>query len=411
MYTLYSLLVRLVELLLPLVARNSVKLQQFVSGRANVFAQLSDFMRLKPQTIWFHTASLGEYEQGLPIIEEVKKQYPNHKIVLTFFSPSGYEIRKNNKIADLTLYLPLDTAANARKFLNLLNPELVFFVKYEYWPNYLREMKRSNTKLFLVSGVFRSNQIFFKWYGGFYRKALTAFTHFFVQNTTAAELLRSIGFQNISVSGDTRFDRVATIATHVETPEWLTNFKGTDNLIVIGSSWPKDEQLWANYINSSAAGTKFLFAPHNIKAVQITELQQQLRVPFSTFSTMKLDELPATRVLIVDAIGFLTSLYAAADIAYVGGGFGNPGVHNVLEPAVFGTPVVVGPNYSHFAEATALVKNGGVLSVDSEMALRDKIDLLLNEPDVAAEVGHIAQTFVQMNTGATASVMKYLGNL
>ncbi len=411
MYTLYSILVRLVELLLPVVSTRSLKLKQFVLGRTTVFEQLSNFMTSNPKTIWFHSASLGEYEQGLPIMEAVKKQYPKHKIVLTFFSPSGFEIRKNNKIADLTLYLPLDTRSNARKFVRLLNPELVFFVKYEYWPNFLNELKLRDTPLFLVSGVFRPDQVFFKWYGGFYRKALTAFTHFFVQNASGAELLRSIGFQNVTVSGDTRFDRVAAIAQSVRIPEWLIEFKGNDRLIVIGSSWPKDEQFWANYINKAPSGVKFLFAPHNIKPAQISDLQQQLQVAQLLYSKMAKQDRSAARVLIVDAIGFLTSIYAAAEIAYVGGGFGNPGIHNVLEPAVFGAAVVIGPNFSHFEEAKALVANGGVVSVASEEALHTKIDLLLNESDVAAEIGHIAQTFVQMNTGATESVMRYLSRI
>ncbi len=411
MYTLYSILVRLVELLLPLFSTRSLKIKQFVLGRKTVFEQLANFMTANPKTIWFHTASLGEYEQGLPIMEAVKKQYPNHKIVLTFFSPSGFEIRKNNKIADLTLYLPLDTQSNARKFVGLLNPELVFFVKYEYWPNFLRELQLRKTSLFLVSGVFRPDQVFFKWYGGFYRKALTAFTHFFVQNASGAELLRNIGFQNTTVSGDTRFDRVAAIAASVRIPDWLIEFKGKDTLIVIGSSWPKDEQFWAKYINKAPVGVKFLFAPHNIKPAQISDLQQQLQVTHLLYSKMAKQDLVAARVLIVDAIGFLTSIYAAAEIAYVGGGFGNPGIHNVLEPAVFGAAVIIGPNFSHFAEAKALVANGGVVSVTSEELLHSKIDLLLNESDVASEIGHIAQTFVQMNTGATESVMRYLSRM
>ena len=276
MLFLYNLVVLFAGFLLKIIALFNPKMKLFVEGRTVVFPTLEQKIKPSDKTIWFHAASLGEYEQGLPVIEKIKKQFPLHKIVVTFFSPSGYEVRKNNTVADVTVYLPLDTKKNAQEFLKKVHPDLVFFIKYEYWPNYLAELKKQNIKTYLISGILRKNQLFFKWYGGFYRKALNTFTYFFVQNEGSKKLLQQLGKNNVSVSGDTRFDRVATILEKDNSLDFISQFKGNTKTIVAGSSWPKDENLLIDFINSNAFTIKFIIAPHNIKTEQIQQLRDRI---------------------------------------------------------------------------------------------------------------------------------------
>jgi 3-deoxy-D-manno-octulosonic-acid transferase len=380
----------------------------FVDGRKSVFQTLADKIQTSDKTIWFHAASLGEYEQGLPVIEAIKQQFPNHKIVVTFFSPSGYEVRKNNAVANVTIYLPLDTISNAKQFIELVHPEMAFFIKYEYWPNYLNELKKQQIKTYLISGILRENQAFFKWYGGFYRNALKTFDYFFVQNESSKTLLQSIGFNNVKVSGDTRFDRVVSILERDNSLDFIEQFKNNKTTIVIGSSWPKDEALLVNYINQSSDDVKFIIAPHNIKSEQIQELKNAITKKTILFSEKDNVDLSNSNVFLIDTIGILTKIYSYSDIAYVGGGFGNPGVHNILEPATFRVPVVIGPNYSHFAEATALVNMEGCISIQNQTQLNEAFDLLLQNEDERLEKGHICSTFVQMNKGATQTIMHHI---
>lgn len=415
MLFLYNLVVILASKLLKFVAYFSPKMKLFVDGRKSVFQTLSDKIQSSDKTIWFHAASLGEYEQGLPVIEAIKQQFPNHKIVVTFFSPSGYEVRKNNTVADVTVYLPLDTISNAKQFIKLVHLEMAFFIKYEYWPNYLNELKNQNIKTYLISGILRENQAFFKWYGGFYRNALKTFDYFFVQNESSKTLLQSIGFNNVKVSGDTRFDRVVSILERDNSLDFIEQFKNNKTTIVIGSSWPKDEILLVNYINQSSDDVKFIIAPHNIKQEQISILKNQIQKKTILYSEkdemlkqVQHDKTEAFQVFIIDTIGILTKIYSYADIAYVGGGFGNPGVHNILEPATFGVPVVIGPNYSHFAEATALVNMEGCISIQNQIQLNEAFDLLLRNEDERLEKGHICSTFVQMNKGATQTIINHI---
>jgi len=406
MLFLYNLVVHLAGLLLQIVALFSPKIKLFVDGRKTVFEQLTSKIKMEDKTIWFHAASLGEYEQGLPVIEKIKEKFPTHKIILTFFSPSGYEVRKNNSVAEVTVYLPLDTKYNAQKFLSLIHPEKVFFIKYEYWPNYLNELKQAKIDTYLISGVFREKQSFFKWYGGFYRNALKSFNHFFVQNDSSKQLLQSIGFTNTTISGDTRFDRVVSILERDNSLAFIEQFKNKQTTIVIGSSWPKDEELLVNYINQTSHNIKFIIAPHNIKHEQISNLKSQITKKVVLFSEMEGKQLSDFDVFIIDTIGILTKIYSYADIAYVGGGFGNPGVHNILEPATFGLPIVIGPNYSHFAEATALVHQEGCISIKNQSELNQAFDLLIQNTDERHEKGHICNTFVQMNKGATEKILR-----
>ena len=413
MLFLYNLIILFASQVVKLLALFSPKIKLFVDGRKEVFSILQSKINPNDKTIWFHAASLGEYEQGLPVIEKIKVQYPNHKIVVTFFSPSGYEVRKNNTVADATVYLPLDTKSNAKKFIKAINPELVFFIKYEYWPNYLNELKKLQIKTYLISGIFREKQAFFKWYGGFYRNALKTFDYFFVQNDSSKKLIQSIGFNNVKVSGDTRFDRVVSILERDNSLDFIEQFQNNKTTIVIGSSWPKDENLLVNYINNASDDIKFIIAPHNIKSEQIQELKNSITkktILFSDVQTRLIASLPENNVFIIDTIGILTKIYSYADIAYVGGGFGNPGVHNILEPATFGVPIVIGPNYSHFAEATALVHQEGCISISNQNELNDAFNLLINNEDERHEKGHICSTFVQMNKGATDIILKLICN-
>jgi 3-deoxy-D-manno-octulosonic-acid transferase len=262
----YTIIVSIAGVLLQLIALFVPKIKLFVTGRQDVFLTLKTKINPNDKTIWFHAASLGEYEQGLPVIEKIKVKYPDHKIIVSFFSPSGYEVRKNNTVADATIYLPLDTIKNAKKFIQLAHPDLVFFIKYEFWPNYLNELKKQHIPTYLISGIFREKQAFFKWYGGFYKKALEAFTHFFVQNESSLQLLHQLGKQNAIISGDTRFDRVASILEKDNSLDFIAAFKNGKTTIVAGSSWPKDEELILNFINSSTADCKFIIATHNIKS-------------------------------------------------------------------------------------------------------------------------------------------------
>lgn len=408
----YNLIVILADFVLKIVALFSKKIKLFVEGRKSVFKILSNKIKYYDKTIWFHSASLGEYEQGLPVMERMKSRFPNHLIVLTFFSPSGYEVRKNNTIADVTVYLPLDTQSNVEQFMKIVRPDMAFFIKYEYWPNYLKALQNREIPTYLISGIFREKQVFFKWYGGFYRKALDAFEHFFVQNSVSKEMLLKLGKTNVTVSGDTRFDRVSAILNQNNQLDFIDKFKNNTLTIVAGSSWPKDEALLVNYINSSNNG-KFIIAPHNINKDQIADLKNQIAKKTILFSSINLNDLGDSKlaehdVLIIDTIGILTKIYSYADIAYVGGGFGKPGVHNILEPATFGVPIIIGPNYSHFAEATALVKMNGSISITNQDELNETFDKLIQNSDLRLEKGHICSTFVEMNKNATETIMNYI---
>ena len=412
MLFIYNLIVVFADFILKIAALFNPKIKLFVDGRKSVFKILSNKIKAYDKTIWFHSASLGEYEQGLPVMERMKSRFPNHLIVLTFFSPSGYEVRKNNTIADVTVYLPLDTKSNVEKFMEIVRPDMAFFIKYEYWPNYLNALKNRETPTYLISGIFREDQLFFKWYGGFYRNALNAFEHFFVQNSKSKDLLLKLGKSNVTVSGDTRFDRVASILNRDNSLEFIEEFKNNSLTIVVGSSWPKDESFLVSYINS-AENVKFIIAPHNIKTEQIQALKNSIskktilfsEVDFTSSSPINLAHFD---VFIIDTIGILTKIYSYADIAYVGGGFGNPGVHNILEPATFGVPIVIGPNYSHFPEATALVNMEGCISVSTQEELNEAFDNLIQNQDIRFEKGHICSTFVQMNKNATEIIMNHI---
>jgi len=407
MLFLYNILISIAGFLLKIIALFNKKIKLFVEGRKQSFLILSEKLSPNDKTIWFHVASLGEYEQGLPVMEAFKKKFPDHKLVLTFFSPSGYEVRKNNTIADVTVYLPWDTQSNVKRFLKIVRPQKAIFVKYEFWINYLSVLKKQNIPTYLISGIFRENQAFFKGYGGFYRKALHSFTHFFVQNESSKTLIESLGFTNVTLSGDTRFDRVFAISERDNRLDFIEEFKTDKLLFVAGSTWEADEKLLMSYINNTHEKVKFIIAPHNIKEEQILSLKSQIDTPVVLFSEKESKSLSDFQVMIIDTVGLLTKIYSYADVAYVGGGFGNPGVHNVLEPAVFGIPIIIGQNYAHFAEATQLVEIRGVTSIKNQTEFDPCVDKLLVNPTIRQEQGKVCLDFVLRQKGATQVIVDF----
>ncbi|MDC9723743.1 MAG: glycosyltransferase N-terminal domain-containing protein [Urechidicola sp.] len=408
MYTLYNFVLIVADFFLRIIALFNKKISLFVDGRKEVFAKLKNEIPSGSKVIWMHCASLGEFEQGRPIIEKLKIKHPSYKIVLTFFSPSGYEVRKNYEGADVICYLPLDTKKKAKKFIQLTNPALAIFVKYEFWPNILRELKNQQIETILVSGIFRENQAFFKGYGAWMRKSLKGFSHFFVQDDNSKNLLNSVGFTNVEKSGDTRFDRVFEITQQNNELNFVLEFKVDSILLVCGSTWKEDEDLLIDYINNSTAkNQKYIFAPHNIKQKGIDELQKRITKKTVLYSEKENHNLVDAEVLIIDAIGFLTKVYYYADIAYIGGAFAT-GLHNVLEPATFGMPIIIGPDYQKFKEAIDLVNLGGVVSIKSQKELKSELNEVFLHTEIRTSKGKISKDFITNNVGATKMILTYI---
>lgn len=357
-----------------------------------------------------HTASLGEFEQGLPVIEQLRKHFHTYKILITFFSPSGYEIKKDTAAADVVCYLPLDSKKNAERFIKQVRPKIAIFVKYEIWPNYLKTLEKNQIPTILISAIFKKEQIYFKWYGGFMRKALSKIDHYFVQNKTSEELLCDIGLKPITIAGDTRFDRVNEIKEQDNSLKFMKDFKGDKLCIIIGSSWPEDEKLIVPYINTKSLAVKFVIAPHNIKNDHIEDLRKSISRKTILYSERHEKDLKDFDVLIVDHIGLLTKIYSYGDIAYVGGGFAT-GLHNTLEPAVFGIPVIIGPKYSGFNEAEELVAQKGCFSINSYTDLENTIDRLVSDNEFRLETGKINKSYIQKNKGASIQIIEHLRTL
>ena len=379
----------------------------FVSGRAETFHHLSSIKK-EDRTIWFHVASLGEFEQAIPIIESTKESWQDHKIIVTFFSPSGYEIRKNSKLADVICYLPFDTKSNMKRFVELVHPEIAIIVKYEFWPNLLRQLKKQSIPTILVSGIFRKNQIFFKSTGQWMRKSLTAFHHIFVQDSSSMDLLESINFSTISITGDTRFDRVSKILDQDNTLPFMSEFKNNQYTVVAGSTWNEGEDFLVNYINNSK-DEKFIIAPHTINSNSILKLKESLKKETILYSEKEGKNLSEYTVLIIDTIGLLTKIYSYADTAYVGGGF-RTGLHNILEPATFGIPIVIGSEYYKFKEAIDLVSLKGCISVQNQSTFSSTFRMLKNDLNYRKEMGKVNKMYIKKNIGATAQIMQYINN-
>jgi 3-deoxy-D-manno-octulosonic-acid transferase len=377
-------------------------------GTKNIFDHiLSEISTYNADIIWIHCASLGEFEQGRPVLERLKAEFPNSNFLITFFSPSGYEVRKDYEGAAWIFYLPMDSPPNAKEFLDIINPLLVVFIKYDYWYYYLTECKKRNIPLLMVSAVFRKTQPFFKWYGGLYRKMLSCFTHLFVQDEESKKLLTTIGIENCTVSGDTRFDRVVQIAENFEPIPVIERFIGNSKCIVAGSTWKEDEELLASVFYKINADLKLIIAPHEIAREHLDDLKKLFQsTRFSELTGNK--EQLADRVLIIDNIGMLSRLYKYGDINYVGGGFTRDGIHNVLEAAVYGKPVIFGSNYKKYKEAIELVTSGGAKSITNKDELTQAVASLLTNEDEYRKRSEKAKQYVFSNTGATEKILHYV---
>ena len=386
------------------------KARQFVKGRKNWRKKLAEKIETNARYIWVHCASLGEFEQGRPLIEEIRKQFPEYRILLTFFSPSGYEIRKNYELADMVMYLPVDTHRNAKRFLRLVQPEKAFFIKYEYWHFYIDELKKRNIPLYIVSAIFRENQHFFKnsMLGKWYRNMLSKVEYFFLQNEKSAQLLQSIGLNNFTVSGDTRFDRVAAIARSAKEIPIVEKFKDSQPLLIAGSTWKPDEELLAAFINNRP-NLKVVFAPHEVTQANMNRLEQLLKTSHIRFSKADENEVARFQVLIIDSVGLLSSLYRYGNLAYIGGGFG-VGIHNILEAATFGLPVIFGPNYEKFKEAVDLKNLGGAFPVQDFKQLEFILNDFLADNSKLAEASTVCKNYVEKNTGSTNLIIKKVFN-
>ena len=401
MKTLYSFVITLYSVLIGISAPFNTKARQWIEGRRRWRSKISGF-KSTGHVIWVHCASLGEFEQGRPLIEKIRADKPGWKIVVTFFSPSGYEVRKNYDNADLIMYLPSDTFINAYDFIKGIKPDIAVFIKYEFWYNYLNILKRKNIPVYLVSAIFRPNQLFFKWYGGFYRLMLPKFTHIFVQNEESRDLLKGIGYNDCTVTGDTRFDRVSQIAEKARDLPLIKSFAGDGKLFIAGSSWDPDEEIVTRYINEHPDSMKWLFAPHEIDEAHLSRIEKKLTVPCSRYSLWS-PENTGARVLIIDNIGMLSSVYRYGAYAEVGGGFGR-GIHNILEPACWGIPVLFGPNHTIFLEAKEMLERGGAFTFSSYDEFSSIMTTLENNSDRYNVACDTAKKYIAENTGATAKV-------
>jgi len=409
MYFLYNILILIAGFALKIAALFNKKIKLFIDGRKQTFFKLQQAIGESDEVIWMHCASLGEFEQGRPIIEKLKLKFPTKKVVLTFFSPSGYEVRKNYENADVVCYLPLDSAKNAKRFLKIVHPQLAIFVKYEFWPNLLKELKIIHIETLLISGIFRENQSFFNWYGGWMRKSLTTFSHFFVQDENSKKLLNSINFNNVTVSGDTRFDRVFEITQQNNKLPFIAEFIDNKYTLVAGSTWKEDETMLVDYINNKASeNEKFIIAPHNINPKDILDLKNSISKKVVLFSEKGNINLSNYQVFIIDTVGILTKIYSYANVAYVGGGFTKTGVHNVLEPATFGVPILIGPNYHKFNEAIDLVKNKACFVVANSKELSLHLESFFQSDELRLKTGESAKKQVVDKTGATAKILEFI---
>ncbi|MDA8641695.1 3-deoxy-D-manno-octulosonic acid transferase [Flavobacteriaceae bacterium] len=384
------------------------KIRTFINERKNVFEILEKTISKNDIYIWIHVASLGEYEQGLPVFKEIKSLYKNHKIVLSFFSSSGYEVRKNNPIGDITVYLPIDTSKNSSKFVSLINPKMVFFVKYEFWPNYLQNLQKNNTPTFLLAGLFRENHWFFKWYGtGFLNLLKSSITHFFVQNKESKNLLLSHNITNCTLMGDSRFDRVNSLLNQNNKIKNIKEFIGDKICLVAGSTWKEDESIMINSINDNN-NLAWIIAPHQINKKQIKKFQDKLKCESIIHSNLNQNNITTAKVLIIDSIGLLTRLYSYSDISYVGGGMGNSGLHNILEPAIFKNPILIGKNYLNFPEAKNLIAENGAVSVKDAKEFKRILNELIENKRERIKMGEINFNYIKSNLGTTKNVISYL---
>jgi len=411
---LYNIFLFLYSSGIRLAALWSPKAKKWIQGRNNLFAAINSQLTTHDSpVVWMHCASLGEFEQGRPLLESIRAKNSHYKIVLTFFSPSGYEVMKTYKGADHVFYLPMDNMFAAKKFIDAVNPALVLWVKYEYWFYYLQELKKRNIPVLLVSGIFRKSQPFFKWYGGIWKQMLENFDHFFVQNDHSQKLLQSIGItKNVSVSGDTRFDRVIEIAKQTLDATIIQQFCKNNIVIVAGSTWEDDEVILAAYADETHHQQKLIVVPHELDAAHIDSIKKMFKKSVCYSEVEKnsslLNGIADYNTLVIDSIGMLSRLYSYGHINYIGGGFTNDGIHNILEAAVWGKPVIIGENYEKFAEAIDLVECGAAESIGDAVEVKEVVDNWLNDKTAYEESGAAAKAYVYAKSGATATIMEYI---
>lgn len=407
----YLVFIKLYPLIAWFISPFNQKASLWVNGRKNLLEKIRiTFSGNHDPVIWIHAASLGEFEQGLPIAEQIKKIYPGHRLLITFFSPSGYENRKNHPVADWVFYLPMDSALNARKLIDYTKPKMVIFIKYEFWYYYLKTLHQQKIPVLLVSGIFRSNQLFFKPFGGFYRSLLQYFTHFFLQDESSAKLIQPyVSANRIRVSSDTRFDRVVTIAAAAKPFPFLANFVNGHPVIIAGSTWSEDDKVLHHFaINNPEV--KWIIAPHHIEEERLNECLRfyPSSILYSSFEKASQEKQLAAQTIIIDNIGILSQLYQYATIAFIGGGFTSQGIHNTIEAAVFGKPVVFGPVYDKYLEARELIEAGGAVTVSTILELEETLKYLLQKEEKRSRMGRAAMDYVNAKAGATEQILNYI---
>jgi len=404
---LYNTLIKSFHVLLPILGLFFKRLKVFYLDRKNTSAEFNAFVdKNQNLIIWTHVASLGEYEQVVPVLQNLKKKYPNYTYLISFFSDSGYKNKKNRSIADFETYLPLDTPKQARDFVNQVNPSLAIFVKYDIWPNFLMELNQRNIKTFLISARFRPHQIYFKYYGAFFRRSVFSFTHIFLQDQASGHLLNSIGYTRWTISGDTRYDRVALQLEQNNTLAFVDNFVQDRPCMVCGSTWPEGEKILIPLINDTSVNLKYIIAPHQIDEKAIEGLETRIKKPCIRFSRILDNEISHYEVIIIDNVGMLTKIYAYANLAYVGGAMGKTGLHNILEPAAFGVPICIGPHHKNFPEAKALEDFGGLKVVSHEKELKTFVKKILEDQKLLNAMSTASRKFIDNQKGATNIIVE-----
>lgn len=409
MNIIYNLFVNLFGFAVSIASRFNPKAKLWLDGRKDWELKMKSVISAEDRVIWIHCSSLGEFEQGRPVMEKLKSDYPHHKLAVSFFSPSGYEVRKDFNGADYIFYLPLDSIKNAKKLIQTLHPELLILVKYEYWYNLLNELNHAEIPVVVISAVIKEKELFFRSWASWFRKIISGIDQFFVQDKDSENLLNSIGIDHVTVSGDTRFDRVKEIYESHSKLEFVEKFKVNSNLIVAGSTWPEDEVILADYINQDLPEDwKVIFAPHNIDEKQIQNLMGKVNGKSVRYSEMTDEKLVESQFLILDTIGILTQVYAYSTISYVGGGFTKTGVHNTLEPAVFGVPLIFGPNYKSYMEAVHLVDRKAAVRFKDGFDFEEKMNELIQDSEARKERGKSAFDYIQQKPNSTQLIMNYV---
>lgn len=412
MQALYTFFIQMYGFAISITAHFNPKANLWISGRKNWKNKMKQAISPDDKVIWVHCSSLGEFEQGRPVMEKIKKEFPYHKLAVSFFSPSGYEVRKDYQGADYIFYLPLDTPKNAKQLIKILHPEVLILVKYEYWYNLLKRLQKKDIPVIVISAVIKEDNLFFRPFGSWFRKIIAGIEHFFVQDNDSKNLLESIGIEKVTVSGDTRFDRVKEIREANARVEFIEKFKGNSKLIVAGSTWSDDEEILVKFIHEKLPDDwKLIFAPHNIKEKEIISLSEKINKKTAVYTKSDQNQIENSQILILDTIGTLTKIYAYSDVSYVGGGFTKTGVHNTLEPTVFGVPIIFGPNYENYFEAIDLLENQGAVRFIDQYDFDQKMTNLIENEDERKLRGNAAENYIQGKPNSTELIIDYLKSL